>query len=169
MADTTNTAVFPYQRTLNFGGATVAPTDLAVSLLSSSHLHRPGAETVTVPEEEHALSAINGTLARLNPLAPPSALPHGLDESDGSLLGVGAIVLAHDGLDSLGGLIRVIKGDGADIVVQHMCLDDTVEEVAADKAKLAVDSRGGATNKVPLVGSIVGKRRIGVLQEGDGN
>jgi len=50
-----------------------------------------------------------------------------------------------------------------------MGLDNTVEEMAADESELAINRGGSTTNKVPLVSSVVGERRIGVLQESDGN
>ena len=145
------------------------PTMPAHLAVSRGYLHRLDAQAVAVPEEQNTLATADGTLTWLDPLAPPGALPHGLDEANGAILGVCAVVLAHNRLNSLGSLISVIKGNGADIMVQDVGLDNTVEEVAADESKLAVDGGGGAAHEVPLVGGIVGKRRIGVLQEGDGN
>lgn len=78
-------------------------------------------------------------------------------------------MVAHNGLDGLGSLVGVVEGDGADVVVQHVRLDDAVEELAANKPHLAVDGRRGATDKVPLVVGVVRQGRVGVLQEGDGN
>lgn len=78
-------------------------------------------------------------------------------------------MLAHDGLDGLGGLIRVVEGDAADIVVEDMSLDDAVEKVAADEAHLTINGSSGTTDEVPLIVGVVGKGRVGVLKEGDGN
>lgn len=142
--------------------------EFAASLLRS-HLHGPGTQTIAVPEEQNTRSGVDSALAGLDPLAPSGALPHGLNEANGALLGIGAIVLAHDRLDGLGGLVGVVEGDGADVVVQDVGLDDTVEEVAADEAKLTVDGRGGATDEVPLIGSVVREGGVGVLEESDGN
>lgn len=122
-----------------------------------------------VAEEQNTLSRALGALGGLDPLAPAGALPHGLDEADGPLLGVGAVVAAHDGLDGLGGLVRVVEGNGAHVVVQHVGLNDTVEQVAADEAELAVNRGGSTADKVPLLLGVVGERGIGVLKEGDGN
>jgi hypothetical protein len=36
-------------------------------------------------------------------------------------------VAAHDGLDGLGGFVGVVEGDGADVVVEDVGFDDTVE------------------------------------------
>ena len=53
--------------------------------------------------------------------------------------------------------------------MHNVVLDDAMEHVAADEAKLAVDGGGGATSKVPHLGLIVRERGVGVLQESDGN
>ena len=63
----------------------------------------------------------------------------------------------------------MVEGDGADVVVEDMSLDDTVEEGTANKAELAVNGCGGATNVVPASGGVVGERGIGVLEVGDRN
>lgn len=102
-------------------------------------------------------------------MAPAGGRPEALDEAEGAAAGVGAVVLAHDLLDGLGGLVGVVEGDGADVVVQDVGLDDAVEEGAADEAELAVDGGGGAADVVPALGAIVGKRGVGVLEEGDGD
>lgn len=138
-------------------------------LVGLGELGRLGAETVLVAVEQDALALTLSALGRLNPLAPTSGLPHGLDEADGAVLDVGAVVLAHDLLDGLGGLVGVVEGDGADVVMEDMGLDDAVQEVAADEAELAVNSRGGTTDKVPLLGGVVGERGVGVLEVGDGD
>ena len=43
----------------------------------------------------------------------------------------------------------MVEGDGADVVVQNVRLDDAVEEVSSDEAKFAVDGGGCAADKVP--------------------
>ena len=78
-------------------------------------------------------------------------------------------MLAHDGLDGLGGLVGVVEGDGGDVVVENVGLDDAVEEVAADETEFTVDGGGGAADVVPGRGLVVGERRVGVLEVGDGN
>lgn len=78
-------------------------------------------------------------------------------------------MLAHDRLDGLAGLVGVIEGNRANIVVQHVRLDDTVEERASNEAEFAVNSCGSTTNVVPATTSVVGKRWVGVLEESDGN
>ena len=96
-------------------------------------------------------------------------MPNGTDEAQSSALGVGAVVLAHDGLDGLGGLISVVEGNGANVVVEDVGLDDAVQDVTADEAHITVDGSSGTTDKVPLVTGVVGQGRVGVLEEGDGN
>lgn len=78
-------------------------------------------------------------------------------------------MLAHDGLDGLGGLVRVVEGDATNIVVEDMGLDDAVEKVTADEAHLTINGSSSTTDEVPLVVGVVGKGRVGVLEEGDGN
>lgn len=78
-------------------------------------------------------------------------------------------MLAHDGADGVGGLVGVVEGDGGHVVVQDVGLDDAVQQLAADKAHLAVDGGGSASDKVPLLTGVVGEGRVGVLEEGDGN
>jgi hypothetical protein len=58
-------------------------------------------------------------------------------------------VTAHDLLYSFGGFIGVVKGDGADVVVKDVGLDNTVEELAADETEFAVDGGSGATSVGP--------------------
>lgn len=140
-----------------------------IPLLGLGHHHRLGSQTVAVAEEEHALAGVLGILAGLNPLAHASAAVHGADEAQGAALCVGAVVLAHDGADGIGGLVGVVKGDGGHVVVQDVGLDDAVQQLAADEAHLAVDGGGSASDKVPLLAGVVGEGRVGVLEEGDGN
>lgn len=128
-----------------------------------------GAETVAVAEEEDALAGSLSLGAGLDPLAHASAGPEGTDETPGTIPDIGSVVLAHDGSDRIGSLVGVVKGNGADVVVEDVSLDDAVEEVSADEAHLAIDGGSGAADKVPLVTSVVGEGRVGVLEEGDGD
>ena len=78
-------------------------------------------------------------------------------------------MLAHDGLDGVGGLIGVVEGDCADVVVQDVGFDDAVEELAANEAELTVDGGGGPTGEIPGGALVVGKGGVGVLEVGDGD
>lgn len=126
-------------------------------------------DTVSVAVEENTLAFALGALVGLDPLAGAGAGPHGLEEASPACLSIGAVVVAHDALDSLGGLIGVVEGDVADVVVQDVGLDDTVEDMATDEAEVTVDGSGGATDEVPHLGLVVGEGRVGVLKVGDGD
>lgn len=130
-----------------------------------------GSHTVTVPVavEEHALVLALGALVGLDPLAPAGSLVQGADEAPAAVLDVGAVVLAHDGLDGLGGLVGVVEGDGGDVVVEDVGLDDAVEDLAANEAELAVNGSGGTTSEVPGLAGVVREGRVGVLEVGDGD
>lgn len=78
-------------------------------------------------------------------------------------------MLAHDGLDGLAGLVCVVEGDGADVVVEDMGFDDTVEKRPADEAEFTVDGRRGAAGEGPCLGGVVGDGGVGVLEVGDGD
>lgn len=78
-------------------------------------------------------------------------------------------MLAHDGTDGVRGLVGVVKGNGGDVVVEDVSLDDAVEEVTADEATLAINGGSGAANKVPFLGVVVRESRVGVLEEGNGD
>lgn len=54
-------------------------------------------------------------------------------------------------------------------MVNDVRLDDAVEEVAADEAKVAVDGREGALDEGPVLGVEVGKVGVGVVEVGDGD
>lgn len=130
---------------------------------------RLGAHVVSVAEEENTLAGTLGLGAGLDPLAHTGAVIHGPNETSGAVFDVGTVVLAHDGLDGLGSLIGIVKGDAADVVVQDVGLDDAVEEMSADEAHLAINGGSSAADKVPLIVGVVRKGRIGVLEESDGN
>lgn len=116
---------------------------------------RLGTESVLVAEKQNALAGSLSLGAGLDPLAPASTVVHGSQEAEESILGVGAVVLAHDRLDGLGGLVGVVEGNGADVVVQDVSLGDAVEEVATDESHLAINRGSGTTDVVPFLGSVV--------------
>jgi len=142
---------------------------LLVLDLVGRKLGRRDTNAVGVAVEEHTLALALGTLGGLYPLAGTSAGPESLEESSPAGVSLGAVVVAHDLLDGLAGFIGVVEGDGADIVVEDMGLDDSVENVTADETEVTVDGGSGATGKVPHLRLVVGERGIRVLEVSDGH
>lgn len=112
-------------------------------------LHGGNTDTVGVTVEEDAGVLALGSRRGLDPLADTSAVPHGLEEAKRTSVGVRPVVGTHDLLDGLAGLVGVVEGNGAHIVVKDVSLDDAVEDVAANEAELAVNGGSSATSKVP--------------------
>lgn len=111
-----------------------------------SKLGRGNTKTVAVSEEENTLALTLGTLRGLDPLAPSGAAVHSLEETNGAVLDIAAVVVAHDGLDGLSSLVSVVERNGRDVVVKDVGLDDTVEKVATNEAELAVNGGSGSTS-----------------------
>ena len=76
---------------------------------------------------------------------------------------------SHNRLDRLGCLVCVIEWNRADIVMKDVGLDDTMQELAADEAKFAINSGRCTTGIVPAGWGVVRKAGISVLEESDGN
>ena len=142
---------------------------LLVDVLLGGNLVGSDTVAVAVAVEEDVGVVTLGAVVGLDPLAPAGSLVDGTDETPAAVLDVGAVVLAHDGLDGLGGLVGVVEGDGGDVVVEDMGLDDAVEDLAADEAELAVDGCGGTASEVPGLTAVVGEGGVGVLEVGDGD
>ena len=132
-------------------------------------LQRWNSQSVAVAEEQDTLTLTSGIGTGLNPLAPACAGPHRLDEAEGAILDIRTVVLAHDRLNGLSCLVSVVKGDGADVVVEDVGLDNSMEELSSDKAEFTVDGCSSATSKVPAVRFIMGEGWVGVLEESDGD
>lgn len=130
---------------------------------------RGGTEAVPVAEEEDALALSLSALAGLDPVAHASRVPKSAQEADRATLSVRSVVLAHNRLDRLGRLVGVVEGNGGDIVVQDVGFDDTVKKTASNEAELAIDRGSCSTRVGPGVGVVVGKSRVSVLKEGNGN
>jgi hypothetical protein len=109
------------------------------------------------------------TLDWLDPLAGPHGRPHTLQESKTSSSSVATVVASHNRLDRLGRLVCVVEWNRADIVVEDVGLDDTVQELAADEAEFTIDSGRCTAGIVPAGRGVVRKAGISVLEEGDGN
>jgi len=118
-------------------------------------------ETVAVAEEKNAFVLTSGAFNWLNPVAPASTLPDRLDEAEGSTFGISAVVATHNWLDGLGSLVGMVEGDGANIVMENVGLNDAVEELTADETKFTVNGCSSSAHVVPRVASVVG--------EGDSN
>jgi hypothetical protein len=101
---------------------------VSLRLLGLGQFHRRRTQTISVPEEQNTLSFSLRSLTRLNPLTPSRTPPHARQEAHTSTPGVAPVVDTHDWLDRLGSLIRMVEWDGADEVVKHVSLDDTMEE-----------------------------------------
>jgi hypothetical protein len=78
-------------------------------------------------------------------------------------------VAAHDRLDRLGSFVCVVEWDGADVVVEDVGLDDTVQELAADETEFTVDGCGCTAGVVPAGRGVVREAGVSVLEEGNGN
>ena len=139
------------------------------SCLFGGDLGRRNTDAVGVAVEQDALALTGGTLGGLNPLASASTCPERLEETSPSSLGLSTVVVAHDALDGFTGFIGVVEGDVADIVVQNVGLNDTVEDVTTDKTEVTVNGSGSTTSEVPNLRLVVRERRVGVLQESDGD
>jgi len=126
-------------------------------------------KTISVPEKDDPLSLTLSALAGLNKLAPTGRSPESIEEASWTAFDVGSVVLAHNLLDSLSGLVGLVEGNAGNEVVGNVGLDDTVEEMTTDEAKIAINSRCSTTGVGPALRVVVRKRRVGVLEESDGH
>lgn len=127
------------------------------------------ANVVGIAEEEDTSTFTFGFGTLLNELADTRSSEKSPDETPGATIGVGAVVLAQNLLNGLGGLVRVVEGDGGNEVVSNVGLNDAVKEVTANEAEFTVNSSGGSTNEIPGLRMIMGQGGVGVLEIGDGN
>lgn len=128
---------------------------------------RANTDAVRIAEEEHALALALGALGRLDPLADARRAPQSAEEAHPAGRGIGAVMAAHDGLDGVAGFVGVVERDRADVVVQDVGLDDAVEDVAADEAKVPVNRGRCAARKVPYFRLVVREAGICVLEVGN--
>jgi hypothetical protein len=63
----------------------------------------------------------------------------------------------------------MIEWNCADIMMEDVGLNNTMQELAADEAKFAINSGCCTTGIVPAGWGVVRKAGISVLEEGDGN
>ena len=135
-------------------------------LLGSWMLRTRNAQSVSVPEEHHPLRLSFRALSGLYPMTHACTGPNALQEADRAISGVGAIMTSHDGFDCLRSLVSVVEGDGRDVVMEHVSLDNPMHKRATDKTKFAVNRSRGAPSVTPCLCCVVRKSRVGVLQEG---
>lgn len=64
-------------------------------------------------------------------------------------------MLAHDLLDPFSSLIGVVERNSADIVVQNMCFNDSMQQLTTDKPELTIDCCRSTSGIVPRVTSVV--------------
>lgn len=133
------------------------------------NLGRGDTDAIRVAEEKDTLAFALGALGGFNPLAGTGASPESLEETRPAGVGFGAVVAAHDLLDGLAGFIGVVEGNGADIVVKNVGLDNSVEDVAADETEVAVNGCCGTAGEVPYFWLVVGETGVSVLEVGDGD
>ena len=124
-------------------------------------------QTVAVSEKHDTLVFSLSSNVWLNPLAPSGGLPHSLKEAPWAPPNIRSVVLSHNWLNSLRSFVGIVEWDGGDVVMKDVGLDDAVEDVAANEAELSVDGGGGTADVGPGFAGIVGKGRVGVLEEGD--
>ena len=63
----------------------------------------------------------------------------------------------------------MVERNGADVVVQDVCFNDAVEQLAANEAEFAINRCCGSTGVGPGFGVVMWQSRIGVLKVSDGN
>ena len=96
-------------------------------LTSFSQLCGRSSKAVSVPIEHYTLTFASRALAWLYPLAPPATSPKTSDEAPRSIFNIAPVVFTHYRLDSFCCFIRMVEGDCANVVMQNVCLDDSVE------------------------------------------
>ena len=73
-------------------------------------------------------------------------------------------MFAHDHFDSSCSLLSVIEWDDGDVVVENVGLNDAVEQGTTDEAEVTINSRCSARSKSPCLRSVMGDRRVCMLQ-----
>lgn len=131
--------------------------------------YRWDSKSVPVPEENNTLVFTLSTITWLNKLTPASRSPQSSNEAPSSALGIRFIVLAHNLLNGLGGFVGIVERNGGDEVVGDVGLDDTVEEMTADESEFTINGGSGSASVGPGFRVVMRKRRVGVLEESNGN
>lgn len=131
------------------------------------HLGRKS-HSIAVAIEQHAFPLAVRIGVRLDPLTDPGVVPEAPQKAQRTFR-VRTVMLSHDRLDGLGRFIGVVEGNGGDVVVEDVSLNDAVEEMTANESKLAIDGGGRTPSEIPAVGLVVRQARIRVLQVRDGH
>jgi len=76
---------------------------------------------------------------------------------------------AHDLLDGIRSLVCVVERNCADIVVQNVSFNDSVEKLSTDETEFSIDCGRCSSSIRPALAGVVRQGRIGVLKVGDGN
>ena len=143
--------------------------NLSHRLLCSNVLFWGSVLAILVCVEQDTCAFTLSTFVAFDPLARLHDSVQALQESQGTATGVGAVVGTHDLLNSFSSLVCVIEGDCANVVVQDVGFDDTVEDVRTNGPEVAVDGCRSTTSEVPGLGTVVRKGWIGVLEESNGD
>jgi hypothetical protein len=98
---------------------------------SSIHVYRFHSYPISVSEKEHMLIC---TRAGFNPLACSQISVKQLSEAPGPRNGIAAVVGSHDGLDRFGGPFGMIKRNGGDVVVEDVCVTNSVKKVSTNES-----------------------------------
>ena len=106
-----------------------------------------GADAISISEEEDPGVFTLGTFVGFHPLTSPHASPQTLQETKASLSSIAPIMFTHDRLNGLGSLVGVVEGNGANIVVEHVRLDDAVQEGSANESEFSI-YRGSCTTGI---------------------
>jgi len=158
---------------LLFSNPQILTNLLAIAVGTDLHAGRSspygwlGAHAVRVSEEKNTLTLALGLGRWLDPLAVSGVVPDSAHETQWTVLDISTVVLTHDLLDGLGGLVGVVEWDGGDVVVENVGLDNTVEELTTDETEFAVNGSSGTASECPGGSLVVRKRWVGVLEEGD--
>lgn len=79
------------------------------------------------------------------------------------------VVFTEERLDGLGGAFSMVERNATEKVVNHMVVDNFVEEVTANESGCAIDSSQCALGVGPGFRGVVGNVGVGVLKVGDSN
>lgn len=73
-------------------------------------------------------------------------------------------MLAHHLADGFSTFTAIVKGDAGHKVMENVSLDNVMEDVLADKAKVSINGGRGSTGKVPLTSRVMGQTGVSVLE-----